>query len=195
MRQVDLGGDGSPRRVASSSGSGTASGRACRGGAADRPGVRGPDGRSVLVGANPESVRLTETYCYEQKIGRNQRITARQAPTGRIEVVVPGFSAARPARTCCGSCGRRLRRGPRLSSATSRCSPPTAPTWPAWPTWAVLPGRSPAGAGHARQPRIPGMAPGRPACAALTAQPSDPVEYQATVRALRATAERALAAH
>jgi transposase len=33
------------------------------------------------------------------------------------------------------------------------------------------------------------------ACAALTAQPSDPVEYRATVRALRATAERALAAH
>ena len=28
------------------------------------------------------------------------------------------------------------------------------------------------------------------ACAALTAQPSDPVEYRATVRALRATAER-----
>ena len=33
------------------------------------------------------------------------------------------------------------------------------------------------------------------ACAALSAQPSDPVEYRATVRALRATAERALAAH
>jgi transposase len=33
------------------------------------------------------------------------------------------------------------------------------------------------------------------ACAALTAQPNDPVEYRATVRALRATAERALAAH
>jgi transposase len=33
------------------------------------------------------------------------------------------------------------------------------------------------------------------ACAALRAQPSDPVEYRATVRALRATAERALAAH
>jgi len=33
------------------------------------------------------------------------------------------------------------------------------------------------------------------ACAALTAQPSDPVEYRATVRALRATAARALAAH
>jgi transposase len=32
------------------------------------------------------------------------------------------------------------------------------------------------------------------ACAALSAQPSDPVEYRATVRALRATAERALAA-
>ena len=33
------------------------------------------------------------------------------------------------------------------------------------------------------------------ACAALTAQPSDPVEDRATVRALRMTAERALAAH
>jgi transposase len=33
------------------------------------------------------------------------------------------------------------------------------------------------------------------ACAALTAQPSDPVEYRATVLALRTTAERALAAH
>jgi transposase len=33
------------------------------------------------------------------------------------------------------------------------------------------------------------------ACAVLTAQPSDPVEYRATVRALRTTAERALAAH
>lgn len=33
------------------------------------------------------------------------------------------------------------------------------------------------------------------ACAALTAQPSDSVEYRATVRALRLTAERALAAH
>jgi transposase len=33
------------------------------------------------------------------------------------------------------------------------------------------------------------------ACAALTGQPSDPVEYRATVRALRATSERALAAH
>jgi transposase len=33
------------------------------------------------------------------------------------------------------------------------------------------------------------------ACAALTAQPNDPVEYRATVRALRATAERALATH
>jgi transposase len=33
------------------------------------------------------------------------------------------------------------------------------------------------------------------ACAALTAQPSDPVEYRATVRALRTTAERMLAAH
>jgi transposase len=33
------------------------------------------------------------------------------------------------------------------------------------------------------------------ACAALTAQPGDPVEYRATVRALRITAERALAAH
>jgi len=33
------------------------------------------------------------------------------------------------------------------------------------------------------------------ACAALSAQPSDPVEYRATVRALRVTAERALAAH
>src|SRR6266516_4527449 len=33
------------------------------------------------------------------------------------------------------------------------------------------------------------------ACAALTAQPSDPVEVRATVRALRATAQRALAAH
>ena len=33
------------------------------------------------------------------------------------------------------------------------------------------------------------------ACAALTAQPNDPVEYRATVRALRTTAERALAAH
>jgi transposase len=33
------------------------------------------------------------------------------------------------------------------------------------------------------------------ACAALTTQPSDSVEYRATVRALRATAERALAAH
>jgi transposase len=33
------------------------------------------------------------------------------------------------------------------------------------------------------------------ACAALTAQPNDPVEYRATVRALRATAQRALAAH
>jgi transposase len=33
------------------------------------------------------------------------------------------------------------------------------------------------------------------ACAALTAAPSDPVEYRATVRALRTTAERALAAH
>jgi transposase len=33
------------------------------------------------------------------------------------------------------------------------------------------------------------------ACAALTAQPGDPVEYRATVRALRTTAERALAAH
>jgi transposase len=32
------------------------------------------------------------------------------------------------------------------------------------------------------------------ACAALTAMPSDPVEYRATVRALRTTAERALAA-
>jgi transposase len=33
------------------------------------------------------------------------------------------------------------------------------------------------------------------ACAALSTQPSDPVEYRATVRALRTTAERALAAH
>jgi transposase len=33
------------------------------------------------------------------------------------------------------------------------------------------------------------------ACAALTAQPSDPVEDRATVRALRLTAERVLAAH
>jgi transposase len=33
------------------------------------------------------------------------------------------------------------------------------------------------------------------ACAALTAQPNDPVEYRATVRALQVTAERALAAH
>jgi transposase len=33
------------------------------------------------------------------------------------------------------------------------------------------------------------------ACAALAATPSDPVEYRATVRALRVTAERALAAH
>jgi transposase len=33
------------------------------------------------------------------------------------------------------------------------------------------------------------------ACAALTAQPSDSVEYRATVRALRATAARGLAAH
>jgi len=33
------------------------------------------------------------------------------------------------------------------------------------------------------------------ACAALTAAPSDPVEYRATVQALRTTAERALAAH
>jgi transposase len=33
------------------------------------------------------------------------------------------------------------------------------------------------------------------ACAALTAQPGDPVEYRATVRALQVTAERALAAH
>ena len=33
------------------------------------------------------------------------------------------------------------------------------------------------------------------ACAALTAKPSDPVEYRATVRALRLTAERALAAN
>src|SRR5918993_2050420 len=33
------------------------------------------------------------------------------------------------------------------------------------------------------------------ACAALTAQPSDPVEYRATVRVLGITAERALAAH
>jgi transposase len=33
------------------------------------------------------------------------------------------------------------------------------------------------------------------ACAALTTQPSDPVEYRATVRALRLTAERVLAAH
>jgi hypothetical protein len=33
------------------------------------------------------------------------------------------------------------------------------------------------------------------ACAALTAQPNDPVEYRATARALRATAERAPAAH
>jgi hypothetical protein len=33
------------------------------------------------------------------------------------------------------------------------------------------------------------------ACAALTAAPSDPVEYRATERALRTTAERALAAH
>jgi transposase len=33
------------------------------------------------------------------------------------------------------------------------------------------------------------------ACTALTAQPNDPVEYQATMRALRITAERALAAH
>jgi hypothetical protein len=49
----------------------------------------GGTGRPVLVRASPESVRLTETYCYEQKIGRNQRITARQAPSGRIEVVVP----------------------------------------------------------------------------------------------------------
>jgi transposase len=32
-------------------------------------------------------------------------------------------------------------------------------------------------------------------CAALTAAPTDPVEYRATVRALRTTAERALAAH
>ena len=32
-------------------------------------------------------------------------------------------------------------------------------------------------------------------CATLTTQPSDSVEYRATVRALRATAERALAAH
>ena len=33
------------------------------------------------------------------------------------------------------------------------------------------------------------------ACAVLTAEASDPVEYRATVRALRLTAERALAAH
>jgi hypothetical protein len=33
------------------------------------------------------------------------------------------------------------------------------------------------------------------ACATLTAQPGDPVEHRATVRALRLTAERALAAH
>jgi transposase len=33
------------------------------------------------------------------------------------------------------------------------------------------------------------------ACAALTAQPSDPVEYRATVRALRATAERGAGGH
>jgi transposase len=33
------------------------------------------------------------------------------------------------------------------------------------------------------------------ACATLSAQPGDPVEYRATVRALRTTAERALAAH
>jgi transposase len=33
------------------------------------------------------------------------------------------------------------------------------------------------------------------ACAALTAQPSDPAEYRATVQALRLTAERVLAAH
>jgi transposase len=33
------------------------------------------------------------------------------------------------------------------------------------------------------------------ACVALTAKPSDTVEYRATVRALRLTAERALAAH
>jgi hypothetical protein len=46
-------------------------------------------GRPVLVRARPESVQLTETYFYEQKIARNQRTTARQAPTGRIEVVVP----------------------------------------------------------------------------------------------------------
>jgi transposase len=40
----------------------------------------------------------------------------------------------------------------------------------------------------------PGYAQAR-ACAALTAEPGDPVEYRATVRALRITAERALAAH
>ena len=33
------------------------------------------------------------------------------------------------------------------------------------------------------------------ACATLTDQPSDPVEYRATVQALRITAQRALAAH
>jgi hypothetical protein len=33
------------------------------------------------------------------------------------------------------------------------------------------------------------------ACAEPTAKPGDPVEYRATVRALRLTAERALAAH
>jgi hypothetical protein len=49
----------------------------------------GGTGRPVLVRGRPESVRLTETYFYEQKIARNQRTTARQAPTGRIEVVVP----------------------------------------------------------------------------------------------------------
>lgn len=44
---------------------------------------------AIYTRARPESVRLTEMYYYDREISRNPSTRTGQAPTGRIEVVVP----------------------------------------------------------------------------------------------------------
>ena len=45
--------------------------------------------KDIYVRALPKSIKLTETYSYEQVIARNRSSEEKEKPSGKIEITVP----------------------------------------------------------------------------------------------------------
>ncbi len=68
-------------------------------------------GDRLFARANPESVTVTESHCYEQEISRNPSVRRIGAPTGRIEIVVPFDGADHFTRQACADVAPVLETG------------------------------------------------------------------------------------